>query len=61
MKKTGSASSIVTIPRFSEVVVGLGGDKAAGLTGASNLQLQDIPAEKLQPVIEIDEQKQSKK
>ncbi|KAH8024290.1 hypothetical protein HPB51_022409 [Rhipicephalus microplus] len=51
LEKTGLAGSTVARPSFSEVVVGQGGNKAAGVTGASSPQVQNAPAEKSQHVI----------
>ncbi|XP_075738973.1 uncharacterized protein LOC142784480 isoform X1 [Rhipicephalus microplus] len=51
LEKTGLAGSTVARPSFSKVVVGQGGNKAAGVTGASRPQVQNAPAEKSQRVI----------
>ncbi|KAH8037017.1 hypothetical protein HPB51_008343 [Rhipicephalus microplus] len=51
LEKTGLAGSTVARPSFSEVVVGQGGNKAAGVTGASSPQVQNDPTEKSQHVI----------
>nr|ADK62393.1 hypothetical protein E3G_000003 [Rhipicephalus microplus] len=50
-KSSSTFSSIEQCRLEIEVAVGLGCDKAAGVTGASNQQVQDAPAEKSQHVI----------